>query len=180
MAKMARGNFHFILYVLTPGVAEAELEKDVRRTLRGFFHDIGSIDVAEIKSRPPYVWGPQIHGILDRLPDMPHGSYLTSYDFEVHVKAFERTGFRGGLNWYRAIDHSWEESSGIVDRVTHPALMICSEFDSVFRSEMPSDMTQWVPNLKETVLVRGAGHWPGQERPAEVNDALLRFLNVFR
>jgi pimeloyl-ACP methyl ester carboxylesterase len=177
MAKMAGENFHLVLYIQRPGKAEAELEKDVRRTLRGFFHDISNVDVAEIKSRPPYVWGPEIRGILDQLPDKPHGKYLTDEDFETYVKAFEHTGFRGGLNWYRAIDRSWEEAAELVDLVTQPALMISSEFDSMLGPETAAGIRRWVPNLKETVLVRGAGHWPEQEKPADVNAALLRFLN---
>ena len=33
-----------------------------------------------------------------------------------------------------------------------------------------------VPNLRDKVLIPGAGHWIQQERPTEVNVALLRFL----
>jgi pimeloyl-ACP methyl ester carboxylesterase len=37
-------------------------------------------------------------------------------------------------------------------------------------------MDDWVPDLRGTVMVEGAGHWVQQERPAEVNTALLEFL----
>ncbi len=39
MRAVAKGNFHYILYFQEPGVAEAELERDVRRSLRGFYQD---------------------------------------------------------------------------------------------------------------------------------------------
>jgi pimeloyl-ACP methyl ester carboxylesterase len=42
---------------------------------------------------------------------------------------------------------------------------------------MPAEvMNGWVTDLREKVVVEGAGHWVQQERPSEVNAALLRFL----
>jgi pimeloyl-ACP methyl ester carboxylesterase len=38
-------------------------------------------------------------------------------------------------------------------------------------------MTPLVPGLRDTVIIPGAGHWVQQERPAEVNAALLAFLS---
>ncbi len=106
----------------------------------------------------------------------PHGKFLTADDFEVFVKAFEKTGFRGGLNWYRNIDRSWEEAANLPDKIHQPALMITAELDVVLRPEMAEGMTTWVPNLRKTVLVKGSGHWTQQEKPREVNAAILDFL----
>ena len=176
MKAIAQGNFHYILYFQTPGVAEAELERDVRRSLNGFYQEPrdfgGTIDT----SAPPGVFGPAGGGILDRLPDRPHGSFLTAEDFEVFVKAFQKSGFRGGLNWYRCIDRSWEESAGIENRVNQPALMITAELDPVLRPELCAGMEAFVPNLRKTVLIKGCGHWTQQEKPAETNAAILEFL----
>jgi pimeloyl-ACP methyl ester carboxylesterase len=42
---------------------------------------------------------------------------------------------------------------------------------------MPAEvMNGWVTDLRESIVLEGAGHWVQQERPDEVNDALLRFL----
>ena len=177
MRKMAGDGFHYILYFQTPGVAEAELEKDVRRSLRGFYQGPVQIDVKEIAKTVPGVFGPKGGGLLDRFADRPHGKFLTTEDFEVFVKAFERTGFRGGLNWYRNIDRNWEESASLEQKVNQPALMITAELDVVLRPEMAEGMEKYVPNLRKTVLVTGSGHWTQQEKPAEVNAALLDFLS---
>jgi pimeloyl-ACP methyl ester carboxylesterase len=178
MRAMAAGGFHYILYFQEPGVAEAELERDVRRSLRGFFQDPANIDLELlIRKAPPGVFGPAGGGILDRLPDRPHGKFLTDDDFEVFVKAFQRTGFRGGLNWYRNLDRNWEESANLEQRVNQPALMITAELDVVLRPEMADGMSTFVPNLRKTVLVKGSGHWTQQEKPAEVNRAVLEFLS---
>jgi soluble epoxide hydrolase/lipid-phosphate phosphatase len=174
---MAAGGFHYILYFQTPGVAEEELERDVARSLRGFYQDPPEIDPAEIRKAAPGVWGPAGGGVLDRLPDRPHGKFLTDEDFEAFVRAYKKSGFRGGLNWYRCIDKNWEESAGQTDRIEQPALMITAERDVVLRPEMAEGMKTWVPNLRKTVLVKGSGHWTQQEKPAEVNAAILDFLS---
>src|SRR5580704_167676 len=72
---------------------------------------------------------------------------------------------------------SWEESAGQTDRIEQPALMITAELDVVLRPEMAEGMKTWVPNLRKTVLVKGSGHWTQQEKPAEVNAAILDFLS---
>src|SRR5208282_3371849 len=176
MRAAAAGNFHYILYFQEPGVAEAELDRDVRRSLRGFYQDPPKITAAEIRKTPSGVFGPACGGLLDRLPDAPHGKFLTDADFEVFVKAFERSGFRGGLNWYRNFDRNWEESANLEQRVNQPALMITAELDIVLRPDMAEGMINWVPNLRKTVLVKGSGHWTQQEKPDEVNRAILEFL----
>jgi soluble epoxide hydrolase/lipid-phosphate phosphatase len=173
---MAADGFHYILYFQEPGVAEKELERDVRRTLRGFYQDAPNLSGEEIRKAPPGVFGAAGGGILDRLIDAPHGKFLTANDFEVFVKAFEKTGFRGGLNWYRNIDRNWEESANLPDKISQPALMITAELDVVLRPEMAEGMTTWVPNLRKTVLIKGSGHWTQQEKAGEVNAAILEFL----
>jgi pimeloyl-ACP methyl ester carboxylesterase len=182
MRAMAQGNFHYILYFQEPGVAEAELEHDVRRTLRGFYQSPDRARLEELlRSTPSGVLGPNEGGLLDRMPDAPPGSYLTQEDFEVFARAFERTGFRGGLNWYRNMERNWETTAYLSGaQVSQPALMITAELDPVLRPEMAEGMKAYVPNLRRTVLVRDCGHWTQQEKPAEVNAALLDFLREFR
>jgi pimeloyl-ACP methyl ester carboxylesterase len=179
MKAMAQGKFHYVLFQ-EPGVAEAELERDVRRSLSGFYQAGEDLSGAIDPSAPPGVFGPAGGGILDRLPDRPHGKFLTGDDFEVFVRAFERTGFRGGLNWYRNMDRSWEESAQLEHLVKQPALMITAEYDPVLRPSLCNGMAAFVPNLRKTVLVKGAGHWTQQEKPAEVNAALLEFIADLR
>jgi pimeloyl-ACP methyl ester carboxylesterase len=176
MKAMAQGQFHYVLYFQEPGVADAELGRDVRRSLRGFYQAAEDLLGAIDQSAPPGVFGPAGGGILERLPDRPHGRFLSADDFEVFVCAFEQTGFRGGLNWYRAIDRSWEESAGMEQLVKQPALMITAEHDPVLRPSMCNGMKACVPNLSKLVLIKGSGHWTQQEKPAEVNAELLEFI----
>jgi soluble epoxide hydrolase/lipid-phosphate phosphatase len=181
MRAAAQGNFHYILYFQEPGIAEAELERDVRRALRGFYQDPHRDMVEQLRNTPSGVFGPAGGGILDRLPDAPHGAFLTAEDFDVFAKAYEKSGFRGGLNWYRNFDRNWELTAYLSGaKIQQPALMVTAELDIVLRPEMAQGMKMWVPNLRRTVLIEGSGHWTQQEKPAEVNAVLLEFLREFR
>ena len=112
----------------------------------------------------------------ERLP-----SWLTDEDVDFYAAEFARTGFRGGLNWYRNIDRNWELMAPFAGLpVTVPALYVAGDRDLVVRfrgaPELIANLTKFVPNLRKTIMLPGCGHWTQQERPAEVNAALLEFL----
>jgi pimeloyl-ACP methyl ester carboxylesterase len=148
----------YIVWFQEPGLAEAALERDVRRTL--------------CTTR---VWDPAWAAQEDDAPPRP--AWLSEEDLQVYVDAFEATGFRGGLSYYRNIDRNWEQTAAVAERrIEQPALFLTGERDPV-RTFMPAEaMDGWVTDLRERVVVPGAGHWVTQEAPEVVNDALLRFL----
>jgi len=58
-------------------------------------------------------------------------------DIDFYVREFERTGFRGGLNWYRNIDRNWELSAPFEGaKVTVPALYMAGDRDLVEADEV--------------------------------------------
>jgi pimeloyl-ACP methyl ester carboxylesterase len=112
-------------------------------------------------------------------PTLP--AWLTELDVDVYAREFARTGFRGGLNWYRNIDRNWELLAPWAGaRVSVPALYITGDRDLVtaFRGmdRLLPTLKSFVPELRDTIVLPGCGHWTQQERPAEVNAAMLRFL----
>ena len=93
----------------------------------------------------------------------------------------EWTGFTGGINWYRNLDRNWELTAHLAGaKVEAPALFVGGSSDPVLLMTPPAVMDGWVPDLRGTVLVDGAGHWVQQERPDEVNAALVRFVEAVR
>jgi pimeloyl-ACP methyl ester carboxylesterase len=104
---------------------------------------------------------------------------MTEEDLAVYVEAFERTGFSGGLAYYRNIDRNWELTADLDGRrIEQPALFLTGERDQV-RQFMPAEaMNGWVTDLRDQVVVPGAGHWVNQEAPGEVNRALLQWLGT--
>jgi len=171
---MAGENFFYILYFQQPGVAEDELEADVRATMRRFLY-AASGDVTE----PLDFWRkPKTAKFLDGLPDprtLP--PWLTEADLDYFTSEFRRAGFRGGLNWYRNIDRNWQLTAGLVEaKITQPALFIAGERDGVLAMIPVDAMPPLVPDLRRLVMLPGCGHWTQQERPGEVNAALIEFL----
>lgn len=151
------GEDFYMVWFQAPGVAEAALERDVRRTLLA-------------RRAWTSAWA-------DGEEDPPRPDWLGEDELGVYVEAFERTGFRGGLSYYRNIDRNWEDTADVAARrIEQPALFLTGERDPV-RQFMPAAvMDGWVTGLRETIVVPGAGHWVTQDAPAAVNDALLRFL----
>jgi len=151
------GEDFYIVWFQEPGVADAALGRDVRRTLTTSRQWTEQWAEEERPARRP--------------------EWLSEEELEVYVEAFERTGFTGGLNWYRNMDRNWELTAPVAERrVEAPALFLTGERDPV-RSFMPAEaMRGWVTDLREEVVVPDAGHWTQQQAPEAVNDALLRFL----
>ena len=173
------------LYFQTPGVAEAELERDVRLTIRRVLYSASGdrARAASVASGSREVgMVPRQGGFLSQMVDPPSlPAWLTEADVDFYAGEFARTGFRGGLNWYRNIDRSWELLAPFAGaRVQVPALYVAGDRDLVvaFRGmdQLIPNLKMLVPNLRKTLMLPGCGHWTQQERPAEVNAAMLEFL----
>ncbi|MSX03138.1 MAG: alpha/beta fold hydrolase [Actinobacteria bacterium] len=153
------GEDFYIVWIQQPGVADAALEADVRRTLAT--REVWNADWAA------------------RHDDPPTPPWMSDADLQVYVDEFSRTGFSGGLNWYRNLDRNWEQMADCDGRtIDQPSLFITGSRDPV-RAFMPHEvMTGSVTDLRDVLVIDGAGHWVQQERPAEVNAALLAFLDA--
>jgi pimeloyl-ACP methyl ester carboxylesterase len=106
---------------------------------------------------------------------------LTQADVDFYVDQFSRTGFRGGLNWYRNIDRSWEVLAPFAGlNVNVPALYVAGDRDLVMyfpgMDRLLPNLSKFVPKLRKTIVLPGCGHWTQQEQPAEVNAAMIEFL----
>ena len=113
----------------------------------------------------------------------PLPGWLTEADIDFYAREFTRTGFRGGLNWYRNIDRNWEILAPFAGaKVTVPALYLVGERDLVLAfpgaAEMVGNLPQVVPALRETIKLPGCGHWTQQERPEAVSAAMVGFLRT--
>jgi pimeloyl-ACP methyl ester carboxylesterase len=176
--KQLAGEGHFYqLYFQEPGKAEAELEADVRKSMCMLLYSASGD--ASLEKRWRFLFNKSERfvdtGVApERLP-----AWLTEADLDFFVSEFERTGFRGGLNWYRNIDALWELTPFLSGaRIRQPSLFIAGELDAVIAMYRPAfeALEQTMPGLEKKVLLPGAGHWIQQERPAEVNELLLQFL----
>jgi len=117
-----------------------------------------------------------------RVSAQPRRGATAAADLDFYVDEFSRTGFRGGLNWYRNIDRNWVPLSSFAGaKIAVPALYVADERDVVLgfpgAKELMANLKVHVPQLRQTILLPGYGHWTQQERPEAVNAALLSFLS---
>lgn len=174
------------LYFQAPGVAEAELERDARLSLQSILWSASGDAPRRKNADPnnPVGMVPRAGGFLTRMANpgsLP--GWLTPADIEFYANEFSRTGFRGGLNWYRNIDRNWELLAPYAGaRVTVPALYVAGDRDLVvgFRGtqQLLANLSSHVPQLRGKVMLSGCGHWTQQERPDAVNAAMIDFLRT--
>lgn len=141
----------YMLQFQEPGVADTAMAGDVEATMRGVL--AGDPAAA--------------------LPD-----WLGAADVEVYVREFTRTGFTGGLNWYRNYDRNWASTPELEQaRITVPSLFVGGTADPVLGFMRPDRATEVATGPYREVLIEGAGHWVHQERADDVNRILLDFLD---
>lgn len=168
----------YMQYFQTPGVAEAELEADVEATIRRVTFSMSGDGPSKVIAGilPPGA------GFLDATVEpaaLP--AWLPAEDIAYVADEFKRTGFRGGLNWYRSVRRSAEFMApwrGCT--IAQPSLFITGSRDDVLRfpgaearlKQLPAVLT----GLRGSHVLEGAGHWIQRERAPAVNALLIDFL----
>jgi pimeloyl-ACP methyl ester carboxylesterase len=177
MKQMVGDKQFYQLYFQESGKAEPELEADVRKTILGLLYSASGDAPPEKRWRFLF---DKSETFLDTSPvpeTLP--AWLTEADVDFYTEEFKRTGFRGGLNWYRNIDTNWKLAPFLGGaKIRQPSLFVAGEFDAVitmYRKDLDR-LEETMPGLRKKVLLSGAGHWIQQERPTEVNDLLIEFL----
>ena len=173
-----KDRFFYQIYFQEPGVAEAEFEADLRTALRKIYYQ-ASGESRQAGPRPPKPADAKyLDGLVD--PD-PFPDWLTAADLDYFVGQFEQSGFRGPLNRYRTAELDFTQQAEFVGRrIEQPAAFIAGQLDPVLAFipgvDLVEVMRQHVADLRLVRIIDGAGHWIQQERPAEVNAALLEWL----
>jgi pimeloyl-ACP methyl ester carboxylesterase len=168
-----RGPNHYMRTFQEPGVGEEILGSDVEHTFRSMLRGRGrtreQFDAApkEIQEVPAgvFVGDPQLFGepIVD------------DEELRFYVDVYSRTGFTGGLNWYRALRLDFEEAQGSDYVIDKPALMISSADDWFFMRGSTDGLEELLPQIEKHEIL-DAAHSIQQEKPAEVNELLVSWL----
>jgi hypothetical protein len=104
--RIYKDRFFYQLYFQEPGVAQAELEADVRTSLRKIYYG-NSGEAQKAKAR---IENPTGSGFLDRLIDPnPFPSWLSEADLDYFTSQFCNSGFQGSLNRYRNSERDFEQ-----------------------------------------------------------------------
>jgi pimeloyl-ACP methyl ester carboxylesterase len=188
MPRTADAQF-YQLYFQEPGVAEAELERDPRASVRNMLYGASGEGAAAIRAAaasggaaPNLAMVPKDGGFL-RGAGAPAllPAWLSEADIDFYTGEFRRSGFRGPLNYYRNVDRNWELLAAFTDvKVTVPALYVAGDRDVVVSfpgmDQLLANMKHFVPALRNIQMLPGCGHWTQQERPSEVNAAIIDFV----
>ncbi|MGQ0833160.1 MAG: alpha/beta fold hydrolase [Microthrixaceae bacterium] len=169
--------FFYMVYFQEPGVADADLGADARTTMRRMLaglmpRDGAGLDAASMSAADG-------RGFVERLPEPAElPSWLSQEELDHYAEEFARTGFTGGINWYRNLDRNWEITPHLDGaKITAPSLFIGGTLDPVLMMTPVEIQDEIATDHRGNVLVEGAGHWVQQEAPGPVNDALLQFLS---
>ncbi len=104
----------------------------------------------------------------------PRQTILSPEDMQVFVETFTRTGFTGGINWYRNMSRNWQRAATLDHTVRVPSLMVMAEDDAVLPPSAADGMEAIVPDL-EKYLIRDCGHWTQQEQPEDLSNKLIEW-----
>ena len=169
------GEDMYIVYFQKPGIADAVLSNDVAKSFRFFMRKNGmrAEDYAKLPQEQRRL--ALVHALQTDEKNWPGEPLMPEDEQNVFVDTYKRTGFTGGINWYRNITRNWEISANQEQKVRVPGLMIMAEDDVVLSPAMADGMEQYVPDL-ERVLIKRCGHWTQQEHPEETNRAIIDWL----
>jgi pimeloyl-ACP methyl ester carboxylesterase len=171
-------NFYYIVYFQEWNVAEREFDADPRGILSRLYLSPDSPRETPTVINPKRIaggWIPRL-GAPKELPN-----WLSAADLDYYVKEFTEAGFRGGINYYRNFHRNWEITPQLAGvKIAAPVMFLAGEKDVVIRGstveQLTTTMQRATTDLRSVTLLPGAGHWVQQERAAETNAALIKFL----
>ncbi|TVU39340.1 hypothetical protein EJB05_12753, partial [Eragrostis curvula] len=116
--------------------------------------------------------------------DSPLPAWLTEAEVDHFASAFEKTGFVGGINYYRNMDRNWELAAPWADaKVTVPTKFIVGDGDLTYPAIKDylhnGGFKADVPLLEDVVVIPGAGHFIQQEKADEVSNHIYDFIAKF-
>ncbi len=202
LAKLERPRKHYQRYY---GTREADdnmrrAPQGIHAFLRAYYHfksadwkqnkpfRLASFTAGELAKMPVYYIMDLHNGMAESVaPEMPSAAeiaanrWLPDNELAVYAAEFERTGFQGGLQWYRCTGGKYTAELATFSgrTIDVPACFIAGKSDwgvyqypGAFERMQGSACSQW----RGTYLIEGAGHWVQQEQPKEVERLLLEFL----
>ena len=175
MRQLYAERFHYILHFQTPGVAEAELDADIARSLRWMLHNLSAAVPKDLflQEKPA---GASLFDGLQPAEQLP--AWCDAKTFAGYVATFQGRGFRGALNWYRNFERNWQRTEALQGQsIEQPALFLLGDHDPVGTLEAYTlvQMPKHVRQLERHVLAN-CGHWLQSEQAQLVNRHLLDFL----
>lgn len=113
-------------------------------------------------------------------------SWMTQDEINYFVSKYDKSGFTGGINYYRCYDLDWELMAPWVGtQIKVPTTFVVGDIDLTYNYPGVKDyllkggMKKLVPLLEDVVVVEGAGHFIQQERSEDITNLILDFFQKF-
>ncbi|WP_256354075.1 alpha/beta fold hydrolase [Variovorax sp. dw_308] len=174
---MAKDKTFYQLYFQQVGKADREMSRDPRKTLRSIFYAISGAATGKERWRLFVEPGETFPDTFPEPKDFP--SWLSPRALDYYVDEYTRTGFTGTLNYYRCRDRNWEISAFLHGAVVRqPSLFIGGASDPALEQivGLYDQLETYLLGLRNKILLPGVGHSAAEERPDQVNELLLGFL----
>ena len=157
--------------------AVAELDADIRKTLRSAFYSISGDACGSERWRLFIAADETFLDTVHEPQQFP--AWLCAQGLDYYVREYARRGFAAPLSHYRARNLNWDQGAFLEGlKVQQPSLFIGGAADPAAEFFMANydRLESHMPNLRKKVLLEGVGHSAAEERPEEVNRLLLAFL----
>jgi pimeloyl-ACP methyl ester carboxylesterase len=169
----------YMLYFLSEGLAEQELDADPETFLsRLFYTNSAALPGSGVPAMRLAANGRLTDGLA-----VPTAAWTQDHaaNLAIYISEFTRTGFRAALNTYRSLHRNWELLAGWADvPVTVPAFYIGGSRDLVLHFPGMRDLVNAMPDLlpksEPPVILEGVGHFMQMEQPCEVAVLICGFL----
>lgn len=140
----------------------------------------GALYWASASPEPGERWSPfdPARGLRREAP-VARPDWADADDVAYTVAEFERTGFRGGLNYYRSIQPGFDLAAPFAGAVVRqPSFFLIGRADGLneLGRRTTDELRRSLPGLRGHLELEAVGHWPQHEAPAATNAALLGFL----
>ena len=176
VVRELRGPTNYMVRFQEPEAPEAFLSANVERVFRAFMRRCG-VTMEEFAKLPASVQALPLDLFVGE-PNLLGGPLMPDDELSVFVETYRRTGFFGGLAWYRNMRRFWEIAEGwpSVNRVAQPSLFVMAADDYYIPPAMSEGMETFVPDLERHLIDR-CFHWTQQEHPETVNRLMLDWLS---
>jgi pimeloyl-ACP methyl ester carboxylesterase len=175
MLRSAVGDNFYIVWFQTPDEPDRELAANGHVVLDHMLRRGRDPEALRERAMNPDVT--MVEAVVNAPPELLGPPMLSPEDLAVYVDTFHRTGFTGGINWYRNFDRNWElgadQESARIDGI--PCLMVTAEWDPVLPPAMAAGMPELIDDL-EIHEIAECGHWTQQEHPDRFNRILIDWL----
>ena len=171
-------NFFYVNYHNEPGgVAEAEYDSDPAALIKALYASPDTPRHDPLIVDPKRSAGGLVgrYGVPKEIP-----AWITETELDYYIEEFTRTGFRGGVNYYRNFNENWKLTERIDPVLRLPVAFVAGSDDMVIdganEKALRSTMQTQATDLREITLIDGVGHWVQQEAPKQTNEAIVRFV----